>query len=391
MSKTILVMYGGVCPEHEVSIVSALQVMNALKGAGFKVLPLYISKEGGWYLGGNKYLNPKSYKNLEDVKKNGKRVVISPDREWDLLAKGWLGFGGMEEKIDVIFPMFHGRLGEDGAVQGVLEHADLPYVGCGITASATGMDKYVTKRVAESLGIKVIKDVLVTDADWENDKKNLRNKIEKLKWPIFVKPVRLGSSIGVERLTKKTDLNDALEVAFRFDSRVLVEEAVEKPTEVNISILGNDPYRCSVTEKPVTAAEVLSFEDKYVGEGGKSKGMASAKRIIPAPVSEKIKKEIEAAAVSIFRAIDGKGISRLDFLVDSKENVYFNEINTMPGSLSFYLWKASGVSFKKLVTELVRLAEEEWKAKNKQVTVFSSNILAGFASGGSKGSKGSKV
>ena len=391
MSKTILVMYGGVCPEHEVSIVSALQVMNALKGAGFKVLPLYISKEGGWYLGGNKYLNPKSYKNLEDVKKNGKRVVISPDREWDLLAKGWLGFGGMEEKIDVLFSRFHGRLGEDGAVQGVLEHADLPYVGCGITASATGMDKYVTKRVAESLGIKVIKDVLVTDADWENDKKNLRNKIEKLKWPIFVKPVRLGSSIGVERLTKKTDLNDALEVAFRFDSRVLVEEAVEKPTEVNISILGNDPYRCSVTEKPVTAAEVLSFEDKYVGEGGKSKGMASAKRIIPAPVSEKIKKEIEAAAVSIFRAIDGKGISRLDFLVDSKENVYFNEINTMPGSLSFYLWKASGVSFKKLVTELVRLAEEEWKAKNKQVTVFSSNILAGFASGGSKGSKGSKV
>ncbi len=391
MSKTILVMYGGVCPEHEVSIVSALQVMNALKGAGFKVLPLYISKEGGWYLGGNKYLNTKSYKNLEDVKKNGKRVVISPDREWDLLAKGWLGFGGMEEKIDVIFPMFHGRLGEDGAVQGVLEHADLPYVGCGITASATGMDKYVTKRVAESLGIKVIKDVLVTDADWENDKKNLRNKIEKLKWPIFVKPVRLGSSIGVERLTKKTDLNDALEVAFRFDSRVLVEEAVEKPTEVNISILGNDPYRCSVTEKPVIAAEVLSFEDKYIGEGGKSKGMASAKRIIPAPVSEKIKKEIEAAAVSIFRAIDGKGISRLDFLVDSKENVYFNEINTMPGSLSFYLWKASGVSFKKLVTELVRLAEEEWEAKNKQVTVFSSNILAGFASGGSKGSKGSKV
>lgn len=391
MSKTILVMYGGVCPEHEVSIVSALQVMNALKEAGFKVLSLYISKEGGWYLGGNKYLNPKSYKNLEDVKKNGKRVVISPDREWDLLAKGWLGFGGMEEKIDVIFPVFHGRLGEDGAVQGVLEHADLPYVGCGITASATGMDKYVTKRVAESLGIKVVKDVLVTEADWENDKKDLRNKIEKLKWPIFVKPVRLGSSIGVERITKKTDLNDALEVAFRFDSRVLVEEAVEKPTEVNISILGNGPYRCSVTEKPVTAADVLSFEDKYIGESGKSKGMASAKRIIPAPVSEKIKKEIEAATVSIFRAIDGKGIARLDFLVDSKENVYFNEINTMPGSLSFYLWKASGVSFKKLVTELVRLAEEEWKAKNKQVTVFSSNILAGFTSSGSKGSKGSKV
>lgn len=387
MSKTILVMYGGVCPEHEVSIVSALQVMNALKEAGFKVLSLYISKEGGWYLGGNKYLNPKSYKNLEDVKKNGKRVVISPDREWDLLAKGWLGFGGMEEKIDVIFPVFHGRLGEDGAVQGVLEHADLPYVGCGITASATGMDKYVTKRVAESLGIKVVKDVLVTEADWENDKKDLRNKIEKLKWPIFVKPVRLGSSIGVERITKKTDLNDALEVAFRFDSRVLVEEAVEKPTEVNISILGNGPYRCSVTEKPVTAADVLSFEDKYIGESGKSKGMASAKRIIPAPVSEKIKKEIEAATVSIFRAIDGKGIARLDFLVDSKENVYFNEINTMPGSLSFYLWKASGVSFKKLVTELVRLAEEEWKAKNKQVTVFSSNILAGFTSSGSKGGK----
>jgi D-alanine-D-alanine ligase len=387
MSKTVLVMYGGVCPEHEVSIVSALQVMSALEEGGFKVLPLYISKEGGWYMGDKKYLKPENYKDLEKVKQWGKRVIISADREWDLLAKGWLGFGGMEEKIDAVFPVFHGQYGEDGAIQGLLEHADLPYVGCGVTASGVGIDKYVAKRVAESLGVRVTKDVLVTVGGWKKEKKELVKEIGKLKWPVFIKPARLGSSIGVLRLVKKKDLMDALEVAFRYGSRVVVEEAVKNPIEINISILGNDPYELSVTEKPVTVADVLSFEDKYIGEGGKSKGMASAKRIIPAPVSEKIKMEIEKATVDIFRAIDGKGISRLDFMLDSENKVYFNEINTMPGSLAFYLWEASGVSFKRLVTKLVRLAEEEWKAKKKLVSVFNSNILAGFASRGSKGGK----
>lgn len=384
----MLVMYGGVCPEHEVSIVSALQVMNALKEAGFfKVLPLYISKEGGWYMGDNRFLKPGNYKDLERVKRWGERVIVSPDRDWDLLSKGFLGFGGIKEDVDVVFPVFHGRLGEDGAIQGVLEHADLPYVGCGLTASATGMDKYVTKRVAESLGVKVVKDVLVTAADWKKNKKKVKDEIKELSWPVFIKPVKLGSSIGVERLVKKKDLDDAMEVALRFDSRVLVEEAVLNPVEVNISILGNDPYECSVTEKPVTVTDVLSFEDKYIGEGGKSKGMATAKRVIPAPVSKKITKEVERVAVDIFRSLDGKGIARLDFMVDSKNRVYFNEINTMPGSLAFYLWEASGVSFGDLVAKLVKLAEEDWKAKRKLVSVFSSNILAGFASRGAKGGK----
>ncbi|MBU1200136.1 D-alanine--D-alanine ligase [Patescibacteria group bacterium] len=385
--KTVLVMYGGVCPEHEVSIVSALQVMNALKEAGFGVLPLYISKEGGWYLGGNKYLKAENYKDLQKIKDWGKRVIISADREWDLLAKGWLGFGGMEEKIDTVFPVFHGQYGEDGAIQGLLEHADLPYVGCGVTASGVGIDKYVAKRVAESLGVRVTKDVLATVSGWKKEKKELVKEIEKLKWPIFIKPARLGSSIGVVRLSKKKDLTDAVEVAFRYGSRVVVEEAVKNPIEINISVLGNDPYQCSVTERPVTVADVLSFEDKYIGEGGKSKGMASAKRIIPAPVSEKIKNEVEGVAVNIFRAIDGKGISRFDFIVNEKDEVYFNEVNTMPGSLAFYLWEASGVSFKKLVIKLVRLAEEEWKAKKKLVSVFNSNILAGFAKRGIKGGR----
>jgi D-alanine-D-alanine ligase len=387
MDKTILVMYGGVCPEHEVSIVTALQVMNALKESGFKVLPLYISKEGGWYVGGDRYLKPKNYKDLEEVKRQGRRVIVSPDRDWDLLAKGFLGFGGIKEQVDVVFPVFHGQLGEDGAIQGVLEHADLPYVGCGITASAVGMDKYVTKKVVESLGIKTVKDVLVTKAGWKKNKKEIEVQVNKLNWPVFIKPVRLGSSIGVEKLTKKKDLRDAIEVALRFDSRVLVEEAIVNPVEVNISILGNDPYRCSATEKPVVLADVLSFEDKYIGDGGKSKGMASAKRIIPAPVSGEMIKEIEKASLNIFRAMDGKGIARLDFMVDSKDKVYFNEINTLPGSLAFYLWEASGVSFGELVTKLVRLAEEDWKAKKKQVTIFNSNILAGFASSGAKGGK----
>jgi len=221
--KTVLVMYGGVCPEHEVSIVSALQVMSALKEADFKVLPLYISKEGGWYLGDEKYMLPNNYQDLEKIKQWGKRVVISPDRDWDLLGKGIFGFGGINEQVDVVFPVFHGRLGEDGAIQGVLEHAELPYVGCGLTASAVGMDKYITKRVVESLGIGVAKDVLVTKMAWKKSKKEIKQRIGKLSWPIFIKPAKLGSSIGIEKLTKKKDLDDAMEVAFKFDFRVLVE------------------------------------------------------------------------------------------------------------------------------------------------------------------------
>lgn len=369
--------------EHEVAVITALQVMGALRDAGHSVMPLYISKNGHWFLGGEEYLKPDLYKDLMKVERLGKRVILSPDRDYQLLTKGWLGFDNAKVQPEVIFPVIHGKNGEDGTLQGLLELVNLPYVGCGVTASGVKIDKYLAKRVAMSLGVKVAKDVLV-----RKNESSYAKASEDLRFPVFVKPVGLGSSIGLARVEKKADLADAIEVALCYDTRVMIEEGLDEPKEVNISVIGNDPYELSVTEQPVASSEVLSFDDKYTGsDGGKNRGMASAKRYIPAKVDEKIIKQIEENALEFFRCIGGKGIARIDFMVDKRGVVYFNEINTMPGSLAFYLWENTRLPFPKLVNKLVELAIEDWGAKQKLVTTFESNILAGFASRGLKGGK----
>ncbi len=379
-------LFGGVSAEHEVSIVTALQVMNALVEANYKVLPLYVSKEGMWILGDHRMLNPVSYRNLAEVKKLGKRVLLPADSQIGLLTRGLFGYGGMMEQVDVVFPVFHGRNGEDGTIQGLIELANLPYVGCGTAASAIGMDKYLAKRIAKDLGITVVQDVLVTRNDWEKGRKNILNKIkENLGSDVFVKPNDLGSSIGINRAKNLEELENALEVAFVYSNRILVEKTLNRKMELNISIIGNDPYEVSAIEQPISESEVLSFQDKYISSEGKTKGMAGAKRLVPAPISEKLKSEVAQSATRFFGAIGGKGISRVDFMLDIKGKLYFNEINTIPGSLAFYLWKASKVSFNELVSRLVILAEEEWRSKNTLVSVFESNILEKFASGSVKG------
>lgn len=384
MKKNILVLYGGMSPEHEVSVVTALQVMNALSEAGMGVIPVYVSKKGEWVRGDKRFLKPAFYRDLSVVEASGKRFLLTADRGIGFLKRGLLGFGGIEEEIDAVFPVFHGKNGEDGSMQGLLELAGLPYVGCGIGASAFGMDKWVSKRIAERVGLKVVEDVLVTKEDWKKREGEIKKEIGKLGKKLFVKPVTLGSTIGVSRVTNEAELVNAMEVAFYYDERVIVEKEVDKKMEVNISVMGNDPYQTSVTERPVSSTEILSFEDKYIG-GGKTKGMASLKREMPAPIGKKLTEQIEEEAVKLFRAMGGRGIARLDFMVNKKGELIFNEINTMPGSLAFYLWKEKGVSFTELVKKLVSLAEEEWSRKQAYVTSFESNILAGFAKRGVKG------
>ncbi len=379
-TKNVMVVYGGVSPEHEVAVITALQVMNALAASGHSVMPVYISKDGNWFLGKDDYLKPDTYKDLVKIERQGKRVIFSPDRNFGLLSKGFLGFFPSEVQPEVIFPVIHGKNGEDGTLQGLFELANIPYVGCGVTASGVKIDKFVAKKVAESLGIKVIKDVLVTKGEAPD--------LIGIKLPVFVKPIGLGSSIGLSKVDKKADLADALEVAFCYDNRVMIEEAIDDPQEVNIAIIGNDPYELSVTEQPVASGDVLSFDDKYVGEAGKGRGMASAKRYVPAKVDQKIIKEVEENALKFFRCIGGKGIARVDFLVDKKGVVYFNEINTMPGSLAFYLWEKTNLPFPKLVSRLVDLAISDWEAKQRLIRSFETNILSSFATGGIKGKNG---
>lgn len=377
----VMVVYGGVSPEHEVAIVTALQVMNALEEADFEVLPIYISKEGNWYMGDSSFLKPEAYKDLRSLLKKGKQVIWSADPNFGLLEKSWWGFVATGKQPDVVFPVIHGRGGEDGTLQGLLEMAGTPYVGCSVTASAVKIDKYIAKKIAQACGLEVLKDRLVIKGE-----KISATEKEAIKYPVMVKPVGLGSSIGLTKVKNKRDLDDALELAFCYDRRVIIEEALDDFSEVNISVLGNNPYEVSVTEEPKSSGEMLSFEDKYERQE-KSRGMAGSKRSIPAKQKLEVIKKIEKGAIDFFRSIGGKGIARVDFMVDKKGKVYFNEINTMPGSLAFYLWEASGLSFKKLVGRLVDLALEEGREKDSLIKTFESNILTGFSRNGLKGSK----
>jgi D-alanine-D-alanine ligase len=380
-SKKVMVVYGGVSPEHDVAIVTALQVMNALKESNHTVMPVYISKRGNWYLGDESFLRPESYKKTSVLLKNAKRVILSPDPDFGLLVKSWMGFVDSQVQPDVIFPVVHGRGGEDGTLQGLFEMSGVPYVGCGVTASGVKIDKYVAKKVAETCGIDVLGSLLVLKGE-----KLSSTQLRSMKYPVIVKPMGLGSSIGLTRVEKEKDLEDALEVAFCYDTRVMIEEGLSDFAEVNISIMGNSPYVVSKTEQPSASGEVLTFSDKYEGQQ-KQKGMAGAQRHIPAKQSNEIIKKIENSAKDFFRAIGGKGIARVDFMVSKKGQVYFNEINTLPGSLAFFLWEANGVPFSELVTKLVELAIEEKESRKGLINTFESNILAGFASGGLKGGK----
>lgn len=387
----VAVLFGGKSPEHEVSIITGIQIMNALDKNKYQVVPIYVSKDGRWIKGDETFLNPVTFKNLESVSKNNKMVILSPDPNLSGFIEEPHGIGFSNsfklEKIDIFFPAFHGRYGEDGAVQGLLELSNLPYVGCDVQASAIGMDKVVSKRVAKSIGVPVLNDCWLTISNWKKNKQESLNKVKKsIKFPVFVKPARLGSSIGINKAKNLKELENALDVAFFYDTKVMIEESLENAREVNISILGNNPYDVSVCEMPVSTGEILTFQDKYISKKGASKGMATAKRIIPAPIKNSTKNNIEKYVKDFFAEIGGQGIARTDFLISKDETkIYLNEINTLPGSIAFYLWKENNVNFAELVNKMVNLGFEKFKDKSKLITTFKSNILSGF--GGAKGIK----
>lgn len=387
----VAVLFGGRSPEHEVSIITGIQVMNALDKNKYDVLPVYIAKDGRWVKGNATFYLPETFRNLDTAVSNKKSLLISSNPNTKGLIQEpravSLSKSLTSEGIDVFFPTFHGRYGEDGAVQGLFEISGIPYAGCDVETSAIGMDKVVSKRIAKSVGVPVLKDIWFNKGDWVKNRLSLLAKVIKdINLPVFVKPARLGSSIGVSKAQSQEELENALDVAFFYDTKVMIEESLENAKEVNISILGNNPYEVSVCEQPVSSGEILSFEDKYVSKSGSSKGMASSKRIIPAPIKPSTKSKIEDYAKRFFAEVGGQGIARADFLVSKDERlIYFNEINTMPGSVAFYLWKETGMSFDKLVDKLIELAIKRNDENKKLITTFKSNILEGF--GGAKGLK----
>lgn len=379
---TIAVLFGGVSTEHEVSIITGVQILNVLDKSKYKVIPIYITKDGKWVKGDESFYKAETFRNFEKAIEKQEFKFISPDPLINYLVDKPQGYTFLKplvkEQIDVVFPAFHGRIGEDGSIQGLLEMANIAYVGCGVTAAAIGMDKMLSKRVAQSINIPVL------PANWINNKDNWKIVKEGLKYPIYVKPVHLGSSIGIKRVNNDEELKEALDVSFFYDTKVIVEEGIKDAKEVNISLLGNNPYKISVCEQPVSSSDTLSFEDKYIAGSGPSKGMATLKRIIPAPIKKTTEQKIQDYAVRFFSEIGGEGIVRMDFLLSKDEkHVYLNEINTMPGSISFYLWEKNGLKMQELIDELIGLAIARQKKKEKLNTTFKSNILEGF--GGAKG------
>jgi D-alanine-D-alanine ligase len=386
----VIIAFGGVSPEHEVSVITAMQAAAALKEKPYRIVPLYITKQGYWFTG-PRLLELETYKDLKSLESQAQSCHFAIDEHGKtVLLSGKSGLFSKPETITIkaVIVAFHGSEGENGSFQGLCEQYNIPYTGCGVTASALGMDKRLAKRICKSEGIPVVDDVWVTETGWSAGSGSIITDIEKLGYPVFVKPVHLGSSIGVMKARSREDLQEAIETAFRYDSHLIVEKAVSPLIEINCSVLGDGAdAEASVCEQPLSRDELLSFEDKYLGDAGK--GMASATRLIPAPVGDELTLAIRETSLRVFRLLDCSGLVRLDFLVEKESGTfYFNEINTIPGSFSFYLWDKSGSTFPGILDRMIRIAEMRHREKNGRVRSYETNLLSTKAVRGLKGIKG---
>lgn len=377
MKKTIAVIFGGRSAEHDVSIITAhVPIIQSLLATGrFEVLPIYIAKNGSWY--SDPAMNDLKYFKRDDfemIVQKQKKIQLQFDNGLNII---WPGMRSRIRKIDVVFPAMHGTYGEDGSLMGLLRMANVPFVGCDLFASAVAMDKALTKQVVSAEGIPVVPYVWFTKADWESGKTPWKEKIEELRWPVFVKPVHLGSSIAIAKVKQKTDLENAIEVALHYDDKVLVEESVENLIEVTLPVMGNDKLQFAAIERPLNKTEFFDFHDKYLSGGKKGgEGVNTQYSEIPARIDEALATEVRALAEKTYHALGCSGIARVDFLIDAgTQKTYVNEVNTLPGTLYQHNWKTVGISNVDLVTKLVSLAEERFAAIQKITYTFQSDVL----------------
>ena len=397
MKKQIGVIFGSRSCEREVSIISAVQLMRHADQERYNVIPVYIDENGNWYTG-EKLKDINTYKPFRP-EQNG-IVKVYPDLSSGSGALLTVIRGGglfshekteIAARIDVFIIVMHGLNGEDGTLQGLFELANIPYSSTGVAGSALGMDKIMMKQFFRGAGLPVLPDMWFTRSMYYQNPSDAIKKAEKeLGFPVFVKPANLGSSIGVSRADDAESLKDSFELAFEYDRRVLVEKGLDKPIELNCSVLGyDDSVDASPIEMPINNDEFLDFKDKYLASGG-SKGMASLHRILPAPIEDELKEKIQDMSRNIFRMLDSKGVVRIDYMFDRKEEkLFITEINTIPGSLAYYLWENAGMSYKTLIDKLVQYAEQAHADKNQSNYAYTSDILSGVVFG-SKGTKGTK-
>ncbi|MDD3840866.1 MAG: D-alanine--D-alanine ligase [Clostridia bacterium] len=378
--KMIAVIFGGRTVEHEVSIVTGHQFIENMDKTKYDVVPIYITRDGEWFTG-EKLLNIENFKEFDRIRKDVNKTYISPDPTDQSLVvmpkRSGLFSKPSSIKLDAVVLAMHGLNGEDGSLQGLLELANIPYVSPGILAASVGMDKIVMKSVFKGNDIPILEYDWFLRSEYQKDKQGILDMIEeKLSYPMFVKPANLGSSIGISKAKDRKGLEKGIEIAIRYDKRIVVEQGIDKPIEINCSVVGyDDNIEASVCEQPISWEDFLSYEDKYI-RGNSSKGMKGSERKIPAPIGEELTKEIQDLALQSFRAIDGRGVARIDFLLDEKDmKPYVNEINTIPGSFSYYLWEPKGIKYKELIDRLIDHAFEIHREKNKNTYSFDSKML----------------
>lgn len=397
MKTNVAVFFGGRSVEHEISVISALQAINAFDPDKYNIIPVYISKQGRWYTGAN-LLDLKNYRNLDTLVANAEEVFMRPEYGDYNLYKVNSGLFSKKNpvvaELHVAIPVLHGTNGEDGIFEGLLETIGIPFAGCNTLASANGMDKITMKMILREEGIPVVDYVWFTDHRWNSDKDAIVARIEeKLDYPVIVKPANLGSSVGIGTAADRAELIERINTACKFSQRIIVEHMIEKLKEINCSVLGDaDDHQSSVCEEPIKSGKFLSYEDKYMGGTKTNQGMQASEKRIPADLPKEMSEKIRHMAGETFRVLSCHGVSRIDVMVDEKDNsVYVNEINTIPGSLSFYLWEASGISFPQLMDRLVALALKRKRETDRKTFTYDQNIFAlGGGVKGTKGAKGSK-
>lgn len=401
MKTNVGVFFGGRSVEHEISVISALQAINAFNSDKYEIIPIYISKSGRWFTG-KELLDLSNYRDMKALTEKTTEVFMRPEYGDYNLYKAKNGLFSSKSPIiaelHVVIPVLHGTNGEDGIFEGLLDTIGIPYAGCNTLSSANGMDKITMKMILRECSIPVVDYVWFTDKEWFSRRQQIIDDVEKkLGYPVIVKPANLGSSVGIGKAADRKSLIEKIDNAEKFSQRIIVEHCIEQLQEINCSVLGDaDDHQASVCEEPIKTGDILSYEDKYMGGSKGSHGMQNSDKRIPADLPTEVSEEIRRLAAETFRVLSCHGVSRVDVMIDRKDGrIYVNEINTIPGSLSFYLWEASGIPFEKLMDRLVELALRRKREIDRKTFTYDHNIFAlgGGTKGGAKGGKfgGSKM
>ncbi len=392
MKIKVGVFFGGKSVEHEVSIITAIQAIENMDKNKYDIVPIYITKDNKMYCG-DLIEDISNYKDIDNLLKNSIQVVLAQkDNKVALLrCNKKIYKNDVYDYIDIAFPIVHGTNVEDGTLQGFLKMFNLPYVGCDVISSSVGMDKYVCKCVLKDNDIPILDCKCIKAKDYNEDSEKTIKEIEaKFSYPVIVKPINLGSSVGIKIAKNSEELRDAIENALTYSRKILVERAIKNLKEINCSVVGDyESAKASECEEPVKTDEILSYKDKYISGGKKTGAMKSMNASVlrlPANIGKKVKERIQELALETFDILGCSGVIRIDFMIDNDTNeIFVNEVNTIPGSLSFHLWKATDLNYTKLLDELIDLALKRNREEQNITYSFDSNILSGISMKSLKG------